>query len=521
MDTTSEFPYGRAKEFRCLCDITRVTYSPHITLRESIYEIVALLPGGFRCRDVAWARVTLNNEEFITRGRAVSNRKISSDIIIRGKVAGTVEVGYIDGTPEYRAGVFTLEEQLLLDAVAEHLSAIAANLQAEEALRLSEEKFSKAFHASPNIVMITELEDGRVIDINNSSLHLVGWPPQELIGRRSTEIGFWKSEEQRRRAVERLNIDGRLRDAKIEWRRRSGEIRLGRLSSELITVGGKPCIISVISDITQQKESQEMFQTIARSSPFGIFILQDGAFTYTNPQFENITGYSCAELRGRELLSIVAAEDSDVVAAGIIFTMRQKNPRPCEYRLLAKSGQIKWVVQTVSRIRYRRGNAILGNIMDVTELKYLERKVVEYEELSKMKSDLLATVSHELRTPLATIKGYATMILDYFSRLDPKRPGTTSGPSTAPRTASPSSWTTSSTRRGWTPASSSSRNRRPASRRSSASSSRRPGSGTPGITSSPGSKPGCPGSTSIPNASARCSIISSITPSSTHRRGRK
>jgi K+-sensing histidine kinase KdpD len=43
--------------------------------------------------------------------------------------------------------------------------------------------------------------------------------------------------------------------------------------------------------------------------------------------------------------------------------------------------------------------------------------VIEYEELSKMKSDLLATVSHELRTPLATIKGYSTMILDYFSKL--------------------------------------------------------------------------------------------------------
>jgi K+-sensing histidine kinase KdpD len=58
--------------------------------------------------------------------------------------------------------------------------------------------------------------------------------------------------------------------------------------------------------------------------------------------------------------------------------------------------------------------------MDITERKYLERKVIEYEELSKMKSDLLATVSHELRTPLATIKGYSTMILDYFPKLNTK-----------------------------------------------------------------------------------------------------
>jgi signal transduction histidine kinase len=56
--------------------------------------------------------------------------------------------------------------------------------------------------------------------------------------------------------------------------------------------------------------------------------------------------------------------------------------------------------------------------MDISERKYLERKVIEYEELSKMKSDLLAMISHELRTPLATIKGYSTLILDYYNRLE-------------------------------------------------------------------------------------------------------
>ncbi|MDO8490875.1 MAG: PAS domain S-box protein, partial [Dehalococcoidia bacterium] len=53
----------------------------------------------------------------------------------------------------------------------------------------------------------------------------------------------------------------------------------------------------------------------------------------------------------------------------------------------------------------------------IIEHRRAQTKVVEYEELNKLKTNLLATVSHELRTPLATIKGYATMIIDYDRRL--------------------------------------------------------------------------------------------------------
>ena len=52
------------------------------------------------------------------------------------------------------------------------------------------------------------------------------------------------------------------------------------------------------------------------------------------------------------------------------------------------------------------------------ERKHLQKRVVEYEELNKLKSNLLSTVSHELRTPLTTIKGYSTMLLDYDKRLE-------------------------------------------------------------------------------------------------------
>ncbi|HEX78245.1 MAG TPA: PAS domain S-box protein [Dehalococcoidia bacterium] len=71
--------------------------------------------------------------------------------------------------------------------------------------------------------------------------------------------------------------------------------------------------------------------------------------------------------------------------------------------------------------RDEREEAFLRAVADVLagiiERKQAERKIFEYEELSRLKTNLLSTVSHELRTPLAAIKGYSTMLLDYDRRL--------------------------------------------------------------------------------------------------------
>ena len=60
---------------------------------------------------------------------------------------------------------------------------------------------------------------------------------------------------------------------------------------------------------------------------------------------------------------------------------------------------------------------LLALITQVVERKQIEKKMVEYEELDRLKDSLLSTVSHELRTPLAIIKGYSTMLLEYDRRL--------------------------------------------------------------------------------------------------------
>ncbi len=409
----------RVNELRCLYDIANVTSAPNLTLHERFQEIVRILPRGFQYPELTSVRITLNGDEYKTDNYRPTGQKISADITVQDLKIGSLEIGYTETPPATGNGLFSKEERLLLDAAAERLGAIKEHQQAEEALKESEEKFSKAFNASPNLVAINRVEDGKYLEVNDSFTRMTGYTRKEAIGRNASDLNIWVDEDEYLKLIKDIKENKTIHNREIKIRNKSGEILTGLFSSESLTIGGEECTLNTITDITEQKQSQEIFWTVSHGSPLGIYIMQDNCLRYTNPQFQKITGYTRNELTGRELLSLIDIEDVDVVRSHIVFTLQGKNPYPCEYRILNKTGRIKWVMQTASPIHYKGREAILGNLMDITERKYLERKIIEYEELNKMKSNLLATVSHELRTPLATIKGYSTMILDYYSRLAP------------------------------------------------------------------------------------------------------
>ncbi len=404
-------------ELKCLYDIANITGDAHLTLRERFQEIVRILPRGFQYPEITSVRITLDGDEYETDNYRPAEQKMSADISMQDSKIGSVEIGYTETPPTTGNGLFSKEERLLLDAVAERLGVITEHRQAEQALKESEEKFSKAFNASPNLVAINRIEDGKYLEVNDCFTRMTGYTRKEAIGHNANDLNIWVDKDDHLKLINDIKENKKIRSREIRIRNKSGEILTGLFSAEPITIGGEVCTLNTVTDITEQKQSQEILHTVSHGSPLGIYIMQDDCLQYTNPQFQKITGYNQNELIGRELLSLIDVEDVDVVRSHTVFTLQGKSPYPCEYRILNKTGRIKWVMQTASPIHYEGREAVLGNLMDITERKYLERKITEYEELNKMKSNLLATVSHELRTPLATIKGYSTMILDYYSRL--------------------------------------------------------------------------------------------------------
>ena len=130
--------------------------------------------------------------------------------------------------------------------------------QAQEALRLSEEKFAKAFQASPVWVTITTVREGRFLEVNDTFTKISGFSREEAIGKTSFDLGFWlDSERDREQALNIFHKQEYLRNLETKMRFRDGKIHTMLWSADPIDFESQECLISVLTDITDQQNVQE------------------------------------------------------------------------------------------------------------------------------------------------------------------------------------------------------------------------------------------------------------------------
>jgi PAS domain S-box-containing protein len=144
-------------------------------------------------------------------------------------------------------------------------SDITERRQAERELRASEEKFAKAFRASPAFICISTLDEGRYIEVNDAYLRGTGRSREEVVGHTVVESGFWNDPQRRARAIELLRRDGRLAGFEMEARKKSGAIFVCELWGELLEFEGRPCVLWVVNDISERKRAEAEIEKLNAS----------------------------------------------------------------------------------------------------------------------------------------------------------------------------------------------------------------------------------------------------------------
>jgi len=161
---------------------------------------------------------------------------------------------------------------------------------AEEALRSSEERFFKAFHISPAPTIISNLEDGRYLDVNESFAKMLGFSREEMIGRTASELNVWANYDDRKSVVEKLAARGFLRDVALDLQTKSGNTRHVLASAEIISLLKGKFMLSIFLDITDRKKIETQLRQTHKMEAIGT--LAGGIAHDFNNILSSVIGYT-------------------------------------------------------------------------------------------------------------------------------------------------------------------------------------------------------------------------------------
>ncbi|ULT71334.1 EAL domain-containing protein [Pseudomonas sp. BC42] len=253
--------------------------------------------------------------------------------------------------------------------------------ETQQQLQTSEEKFAKAFHASPDGLLLSRQRDGLLIEVNEGFSRITGFNSAVSLDRSTLELGIWVNLNERKQMLDLLQRDGYVRDFRCHIRRNDGQIRLCELSSRPLPIGEEDCMLTIARDITDRQQMQEKLQqaaTVFESTAEGVMITDtQQRISAVNRAFSEITGYSESETLGQTPRLLASGLHDSAFYAAMWHQLTLEGHWQGEISNRRKNGELypNWLTINAVRNKERQITHFVAVFADISSLKHAQARL--------------------------------------------------------------------------------------------------------------------------------------------------
>lgn len=273
----------------------------------------------------------------------------------------------------------------------------ADRYQSMSDMRESEIRYRRLFEAAQDGILILDADSGAITDANPFIREILGYSPQDLIGKRLWEIGAFFDVVASKAAFEELKRKEYIRYDNLPLQTKDGQMREVEFISNVYLIDLKKVIQCNIRNITERRraeealrESEERYRRLFETAQDGILLLnaESGAITDANPFLTKMLGYATEDLIGKRLWEVSAFKDWEASKSAFEELQQKGYIRYENLPLEAKDGQSRQV-EFVSNVYLVNGKKVIQcNIRDITQRKWLE------EDKQKLLNKLQEALAH-------------------------------------------------------------------------------------------------------------------------------
>lgn len=320
----------------------------------------------------------------------------------------------------------------------------------EEEIAKKEEMVSKIINTIPIPLTVSRLDDGAAIFVNDPFFEQFGFDREDIHKYKSTDIYF--DPDERKIILENIYKHGFLHNYELRLKRKDGNLFWAIISADLIQINDQDAVITGFYNITDRKQVEKeiieknyFLQTLLDAIPTPVFYKDEqGIYLGCNKAFEKMLGLTKEKIIGKTVYEISPSELAKQYHDKDFELFHQLGSQIYESSIIHKDGTKREVIFYKSTFMKPDGavGGIIGNIIDVSQSKKLERELKkknrilkqknreQQETLDKLKEmqnqiihqekmaflgNMTTGIAHELKNPLNFINNFSLIALELLN----------------------------------------------------------------------------------------------------------